>query len=267
MKHVIEPLTQTGRVPHAFVPLRPFLGPQGELRSHSRLASFKHLELETRQPIILGRDSKLSLEILRDLHTTQLRHCGGANTLLAEVSKRYHLIAGRNKARAICQDCSWCQRRKSPRHLEILEPTLHPSRGGLKLRAFAETGVDMAGPFWIKHGKTRAKIKTYILIFVCCATRAVNVEAVEEASTDSCKLAFERHCSRYGCPDHVYSDNKSNFIGLNNELQRQYRIWKEGARAWGADWPTIDWWFAPPYSSRWNGHVEVMVKVFKKTPP
>ena len=265
MKHVMEPLAKTGRVPHTFVPLRPFLGPQGELRSHSRLTNLEHLELETRQPIILGKNSKLSWEILRDIHTKQLRHCGGVNTLLAEVAKRYLLIAGRTKARTICQECTWCQRRKSPRPIEILEPPLHPNRGGLKLRAFAETGVDMAGPFLIKHGKTRAKIKTYILIFVCCATRAVNVEAVDEASTQSCKMAFERHCSRYGCPDHVYSDNGSNFVGLNNELQRQYRLWEKGTKEWGTEWPMVDWRFAPPYSPRWNGHVEVMVKIFKKT--
>ena len=74
-----------------------------------------------------------------------------------------------------------------------------------------------------------------------------------------------RHCSRYGCPDHVYSDNGSNFVGLNNELQHQYQLWTQGAREWGPAWPNIKWRFAPPYSPSWNGHIEVMVKIFKKT--
>ena len=114
------------------------------------------------------------------------------------------------------------------------------------MRPFAETGVDMAGPFMIKHGRTRARIKTYIILFVCCATRAINVEAVEDASAESCKWAFERHCSRYGRPEHVYSDNGTNFIGVCNDLRRQYKLWKETALALREKCPEIKWRFAPP---------------------
>ena len=123
----------------------------------------------------------------------------------------------------------------------------------------------MAGPFLVKHGKTRARIKIYAILFVCCATRAIDIEAVEEASAASCKMAFERHCSRYGCPEHVYSDQGSNFVGVNSELQIQYRLWRQSAEGWGSDWPQIEWRFGRPYSPRWNGHVEAMVRVFKKT--
>ena len=145
---LISALKESGRVPHTMVPLRPFLGLNGELRSNSRLQTLKHLEPDTQKPIILGRGSKLGLEILRDIHVRDLRHCGGINTLLAEAGKRFHLIGGRTQARAICHECPWCQRRCNPRPLEIVGPPLHPNRGGLRLRAFAETGVDMAGPFF-----------------------------------------------------------------------------------------------------------------------
>ena len=184
----------------------------GELRSNSKLQTLKHLDPDTQKPIILGKGSKLGLEILRDIHVQDLRHCGGVNTLLAEAGRRFHLIGGRTQARTICRECPWCQRRSNPRPLEIMSPPLHPNRGGLRLRAFAETGVDMAGPFLVKHGKTRAKIKIYAILFVCCVTRAINIEAVEDASSAACRMAFERHCSRYGCPEIVYSDQGSNFV-------------------------------------------------------
>ena len=103
----------------------------------------------------------------------------------------------------------------------------------------------------------------YTILFVCCATRAVNIEPAEDALTKSCKQAFQRHCARYGCPEHVYSDNGKNFVGLHNELQTQYGLWTEAAASLGHDYPTISWRFAPPYSPRWNGHVEIMVKLFK----
>ena len=78
-------------------------------------------------------------------------------------------------------------------------------------------------------------------------------------------MAFERHCSRYGCPEIVYSDQGSNFVGVNHELRQQYELWNKSAQAWGSAWPQVEWRFAPPYSPRWNGHVEIMVKLFKKT--
>ena len=183
LQSVVTDLARCGRVSYSLVPLRPFLGPEGELRSNSKLISLGQLDPEARQPIILAPNSKLATEILRDLHCKQLQHCGGVGTLLAKASQNYHLIGGRAKAREVCQNCSWCQRRHNPKPLEIVEPPLHPNRGGLKLRPFAETGVDMTGPFWIKHGKTRARIKMYVILFVCCATRAINIEAVEEASS------------------------------------------------------------------------------------
>ena len=225
-----QALLSTGRVPHPLVPLCPFLGPYGELRSDSRLQKLSQLNPEAWKPIILGRTSKLSVEILRDIHTRDLRHCGGVNTLLAEAGQRFLLIGGRQQARVLCRECPRYQRRNSPRPLEVISPPLHPNRGGLRMRPFAETGVDMAGPFSVKHGKTRAQVKIYAILFVCCATRAVNIEAVESASADSLRMAFEQHCARYGCPENVYSDNGSNFVGLNNELKEQYLLWNKSAK-------------------------------------
>ena len=90
------------------------------------------------------------------------------------------------------------------------------------MRPFAEMGVDMAGTFLVKDGRDSCQhIKIYSILFVCCATRAVNIEAAEDASTESCRMAFERHCSRYGNPERVYSDNGKNFVGLSHSLQAQ----------------------------------------------
>ena len=73
---LITALKESRRVPHSMVPLRPFLGLNGELRSNSRLQTLKHLEPDTQKPIIIGRGSKLGLEILSDIHVQDLRHCG-----------------------------------------------------------------------------------------------------------------------------------------------------------------------------------------------
>ena len=258
-------LETTGRVPNSLAPLRPFVGPNGEIRSCSRLQNLPHLEPETKKPIILHKESKLAEEVLREIHSEKLKHCGGINTLLAEANRKYHIMRGRNAACRVLKTCPWCLRRTNPKPLEVASVSLHPNRGGLSMRSFAETGVDMAGPFLIKHGKTRAKIKVYCILFVCCATRAVNIEAVEEASTASCRMAFDRHCSRYGPPEKVYSDNGKNFVGLHNSLRNQYEVWIKSANALQEQGGEIERQFTPPYSPRWNGQVEVMVKIFKQT--
>ena len=258
-------LETSGQVPHALVPLRPFIGSNGEIRSCSCLQNLPHLEPEAKKPIILHKDSKLGEEILRDLHSEELRHCRGINTLLAEANRKYLILRARILAKRVLKTCPWCLQRSNPKPLELAAVPLHPNRGGLSMRPFAEMGVDMAGPFLVKHGKTRANIKIYSIPFVCCATWAVNIKAAEDASTESCRMAFERHCSRYGNPERVYSDNGKNFVGLNNSLQVQYQTWIETATRLKEQQEGIEWCFTPPHSPRWNGHVEIMVKIFKKT--
>ena len=91
---LVECLGKTGRVPHALAHLRPFKGPSGEIRSHTRLQNMEHLDPETKQPILLGKKSRMGVELLRDIHRIDLRHCGGVNTLLAEIGKRFCFLGG-----------------------------------------------------------------------------------------------------------------------------------------------------------------------------
>ena len=140
---------------------------------------------------------------------------------------------------------------------------LHPNRLGLGFRPFAEINVDMAGPFSVRHGKTRASVKVYAILFVCSATRAINIEVCEDASARSCMFTLQRHASRYGTPSIVYMDNGSNFRGAERMVSEQMRVWKESQQHWERRWPQIKWRFSPPYAPTWNAVVESMVKVFK----
>ena len=140
---------------------------------------------------------------------------------------------------------------------------LHPNRIGLGFRPFAEVNVDMAGPFNIRHGKTRASIKVYAVLFVCSATRAISIEVCEDASAKSCMFSFQRHTARYGTPSVVYTDNGTNFRGAERMVREQLQLWNNNQSNWVRKWPTISWRFSPPYAPTWNSAVESMVKVFK----
>ena len=78
----------------------------------------------------------------------------------------------------------------------------------------------MFGPFEISM--CRRKLKRHIALFICLASRAIHLEVVHEMSTDSFMNALRRFLCRRGHVQSIRSDNGTNFVGAQNELQRQY---------------------------------------------
>ncbi|XP_058789183.1 uncharacterized protein LOC131663100 [Phymastichus coffea] len=113
--------------------------------------------------------------------------------------------------------------------------------------AFCHTGVDFSGPIFIKEKMFRNKstLKTYGCVFVCLASKAVHLELATDLSTEGFLAAFRRFISRRGVPEHVYSDNGTNFVGAARELRE------------------IEWHFNPPLSPYFGGLWEAAVKSFK----
>ena len=87
--------------------------------------------------------------------------------------------------------------------------------------AFTHVGLDYFGPFQIKRG--RSVVKRYGCIFTCLASRAVHLEVANSLDTDSCINCIRRLIARRGPVKSILSDNGKNFIGANNELQREIK--------------------------------------------
>lgn len=120
---------------------------------------------------------------------------------------------------------------------------------------FETTGVDLAGPLVLRDQQ-----KVWIAIFTCAVYRAVHFELVSDISTSSFLLALRRFISRRGRVKTIYSDNGTNFVGSNNELQN-------------VDWSTvvshsdlkqITWHFNPPSAAWWGGWWERVVRMLKE---
>src|SRR5665811_1126111 len=115
-----------------------------------------------------------------------------------------------------------------------------------RISPFTYTGVDYFGPYLVTVGRSRQK--RYGALFTCMTTRAVHLEVAHSLETDSFLMALNRFTSRRGLPQHIYSDNGTNFKGANNELKeclRQLdgtRIYDEMANK------GITWHFIPPMS-------------------
>ena len=91
-------------------------------------------------------------------------------------------------------------------------------------RPFSIVGVDFAGPFLLKQGYPRKPfiVKSYVCVFVGFACKAVHLELVADLSTDAFVPSLTRFAARRGYPSAVYSDNGTNFVGAQVELQHPY---------------------------------------------
>lgn len=61
---------------------------------------------------------------------------------------------------------------------------------------FEVTGVDFAGPLYVKGQGTMTK--SYIALFTSAVTRAIHLELVSDLSTENFLLALKRLISRRG---------------------------------------------------------------------
>lgn len=103
-----------------------------------------------------------------------------------------------------------------------------PSERVTPSRPFSHTGVDFTGHVDIKINK-EGGIKTckgYIAIFICMVTKAVHIELVSDLTTEAFIAGLKRLCARRGTPEHIYSDNGSNFIGAAKVLKKEFLAFK-----------------------------------------
>jgi hypothetical protein len=101
-------------------------------------------------------------------------------------------------------------------------------------RAFLKTGVDFAGPLWIKQhtGRNSKSIKVYVAVFVCFDTKAIHHEAVSNLSSDAFIAAFKRFISPRGLCSDVFSDNGTNFVAANKDLAPNFGgLWEDGVKS------------------------------------
>jgi hypothetical protein len=135
-------------------------------------------------------------------------------------------------------------------------------------RPFIKTGVDYAGPLNIRTTKGRGhkSYKGYIALFVCMVTKAIHIEVVSDITSQGFIAAYKRFTSRRGLCTVIYSDNGSNFIGANMELNKKKKavireVNHEVERILSKNNTT--WHFIPPRAAHFGGLWEAGVKSMK----
>ena len=127
--------------------------------------------------------------------------------------------------------------------------------------AFQYTGVDYAGPFITRLG--RSTRKRYICLFTDMKMRAVHLEVAADLTPTAFINCFFRFISRRPGVQFMFSDCGTNFTSAEKELRDSIRDWNKDIdlhlRIKG-----IRWSFNPPAAPHWGGVWERIVRSVKR---
>ncbi|XP_060869217.1 uncharacterized protein LOC132944003 [Metopolophium dirhodum] len=140
-----------------------------------------------KHPIVLPASHKITRLIFEAYHL-ELLH-GGPQLMLSEVRRLYWPLLGRVTARSVVWHCVKCTKARPRFNHPIMAPL--PRDRVQCTRPFTVTGVDFAGPIYIRSGLRRvAAKKAWIAIFVCFSTKAIHLELADDLSSKSFMATF-----------------------------------------------------------------------------
>ena len=227
--------------------LNPFICESGLMRVGGRLRNAT-LPFEERFPCILPKGHVTEL-FLRYIHTKNSH--AGVDTLLALVSKTFHIISVKPIAKKITRFCVICQRIDKRTCNQVAPPL--PSIRVNPARPFENVGVDFAGPLYCKGSPK----KYYILIGVCSVVRGIHLELTNSMNIPELKLALRRMCARRGIPSSVISDNAPTFTSAAKQMHNWFGPF---APNWSHIAPRAPWW-----GGLYERHIKTVKSALKKT--
>ncbi|XP_063831773.1 uncharacterized protein LOC135080978 [Ostrinia nubilalis] len=199
--------------------LNPFLDKDGILRVGGRLRNAQ-INHEMKHPVIIPKNSRLAELIIDESH--KLVFHGGTRLTSALIRQKYWIIGGIRAVKKQLRQCVKCRRHDPVKHEQIMGDL--PAARITPSRPFHHTGVDLTGFVDVKSSKGRG-IKTtkgYIAVFVCMVTKAVHLELVSDLTSSTFLAALRRFAARRGAPQHIYSDNGTNFVGASRTLNQEF---------------------------------------------
>ena len=186
--------------------LQLFKDKDGVLRLRGRFANTS-LPYKEQYPIILRKQSHFTRLVILNAHEETMHH--GIETTLARIRTEYWIVEGRKSVKKILRKCVVCIRVQGLPMRAPPSPDLPDFRVNYSGHAFQATGLDFAGPLFIKEGSK--KEKTYVLLLTCATSRAIHLELVPDMSIGGFLRGFKRFLARRGTPDIVIHDNFKTF--------------------------------------------------------
>ena len=246
---------------HQLVKMSPFLDSQGILRVGGRLKN-STLSENSKNPIILPKKCPTVHALFRHVHS-RTGHQGREN-ILAQIRKKYYVIAMSSLAYKITQECIICRRLLSQPSTQVMA-NLPSDRLQSDLPPFTNSGIDCWGPMLVTRGRGRAQEKRYGLIISCVASRACHLELLHSLDTDSFVNALRRFYARRGPGiKRIRCDNGTNFVSGKKEIAHEIKAWNQRQIEEWCKIQEIEWIFNPPAAPHWGSMWEREIKTCKK---
>ena len=191
----------------SIITLSPSLDSNGVLRVGGRLSNSL---MDPKLP----KKCKVSLMIALECHEA-VQHSGRGLTINELRSRGYWIINCNSVVRHMISKCVTCRKLRANTCNQIMANL--PKERVEDCPPFTVCGVDYFGPFIIKEG--RKELKRYGTIFTCFNSRAIHIEISNSLETDSFILSLRRFIARRGNVRKLFSDNGTNFVGAQRELQ------------------------------------------------
>ena len=248
---------------HQLNKFNPFLDEFGLLRSNSRLSELSYLPEDMRKPILLIGKNPITRALVLEQHFEK-GHAVSEALVRSTLHSKFIILGITKLLKSISQKCFWCRKRKA----EPVNQQMAPIKNRLLQRAFAETGIDFAGPFETTQGRGKVRKVRFVLVLTCLQTRAVHFEPTFNQTTESVINALDRFCSVRGRPSVIVSDNQTSFKKASKVLKDFVKFFFDNQKqieiGLDKDIEPIDWLFIPPRAPHFGGAWEIMVKAMKR---
>ena len=251
---------------------------------NTRLARAEVLPEQVKYPKILDKDSRLAEMIITHHHVTNA-HSGPQFTQRA-VRNEFWISGGKKMITSIIHKCTHRQCVANRAKAVIQDaPPLPKER--FDSEVFTHVSADALGPFQMKvenvchfkstcskcqkqkskeeldeeeNQKSCKTKKCWIVIFTCLATRNISLELLQDKTTESFIMAFQRHIAENSCPKSILTDNAAEYVRTDLELKKIME--NPEVKQYFAE-KGIKWNFTPAGSPQHNSVSESLVKQSK----
>ena len=146
-------------------------------------------------------------------------------------------------------------------HYQAVPPPPLPEYRVREAPPFAYSGVDFAGPLYVKTSDGSENSKVWVTLYPCCVTCTVHLELVPDMTAQTFLRSFKRFTSRRGVPIQMVSDNEKTFVSaaqlIDNVLMSpDVQQYTAGMK--------IRWVFNFEKAPWWGGFFERMVQSVKR---
>ena len=228
-----------------------FIDDLGLFRCKGRINN-SQLTAATKNPILLPSSHPWVTLLIQQVHQN-IKHSGTADTL-STIWERYWILKSRQTVKKILKSCVICNKLEGVPYSSVVPPDL-PSFQTSDEPPFSHTGIDFAGPLYVKSDNQLDK--AYVCLFTC-STQAVHLELTPDLSVNSFLLLFRQFASRRGLPVTLISNNAKTFKTSSKEILKIARCNKVihflGERR-------VTWKFIVKKAPWWGAFGNVLYKV------